>query len=140
MLKPDGSLSVCGTYDIEHWSTRGGSPGYASLLTCKDAAVTYAELHGNEQTFLKSGGDSWTHYTKFGKAQGYLWPGKPCSQMIKPGNNGTVSCETYCRGHWAGGPKGRCISGSVDGLPERCDTVAAARDGQLRNVVCTCEL
>lgn len=28
---------------------------------------------------------------------------------IKHGNNGTVSCQTFCTGQWGGGPKGNCV-------------------------------
>lgn len=34
-----------------------------------------------------------------------------CNEGEKRGNNGTVSCSTFCLGAWNGGPKGKCITG-----------------------------
>lgn len=57
------------------------------------------------------------------------------SARTKEGNNGTVSCDTYCAGEEWGGFKGVCISGHQDGKGQvACDEVA----GYPNNVTCEC--
>ena len=58
--------------------------------------------------------------------------------VIKPGNNGTVSCDTYGAGGWAGGPKGACVNATQYDVGQIDCGKVAAQDGQLHNVTCEC--
>lgn len=76
---------------------------------------------------------------------GIVAPGEsPMSadEMIfqKPGNNGTVSCDTFCAGAgW--GRTGKCVSGNQQGKGTiDCSVVAAAVEGSLQNVTCACKV
>ncbi len=55
-------------------------------------------------------------------------------QNSKPGNNGSVSCNTFCRGRWAGKRFPSCIKGVTSEGDISCDHVRGLGD----EVVCLC--
>ena len=62
-----------------------------------------------------------------------------CAGFAKNGNNGAVSCSTYCKGNWAGCSGGSCVA-AVDNSTRPsssigCDTVRGAKTAQ---VTCFC--
>lgn len=67
---------------------------------------------------------------------------KFAKSKIKNGNNGTVSCDTFCAGDWDGGRMGRCLNtinnDGGNGRLYRCDTVASSIVGPT-NISCNCE-
>lgn len=60
----------------------------------------------------------------------------------KPGNNGTVSCQTFCNGTWHGRqPLGKCVK-VINNNGNRafsCTDVASSVAGSLQNLSCDCE-
>ena len=56
---------------------------------------------------------------------------------LKHGNNGTVSCEVFCRGKWNGGPRGSCVRAYANNTrkPIGCNVVGGATPG---GVTCEC--
>ncbi len=60
---------------------------------------------------------------------------------VKPGNNGSVSCDTYCAGAWAQGPMGACV-GAVDSATGAiaCGDAINFRTGSAHDVSCECLL
>jgi hypothetical protein len=56
--------------------------------------------------------------------------------VMKRGNNGTVSCDTYCAGDWSGGPKGLCFD-AVDTSNNQSIGCSAPR-GLGPDITCMC--
>jgi hypothetical protein len=67
-------------------------------------------------------------------------PNPPAGSVEKPGNNGTVSCDTYCRnegGNW--GPYGTCVGGLVVDGPSASRLLACGdTPGHPNTTVCYC--
>lgn len=98
------------------------------------AGLLLAVISNPEGVILAHTDKTWTRSPNCDVSMGYV---------NKPGNNGTVSCDTYCSGTWVGGPKGSCamayqndqyVVGQID-----CSLAATGLDGKLHNVTCACE-
>jgi hypothetical protein len=57
--------------------------------------------------------------------------------VMKQGNNGSVSCQTFCTGAWSGGPKGNCVK-AYDTKGKHFIDCGAVRGVDGAGVVCEC--
>ena len=62
---------------------------------------------------------------------------QPKGNTFKHGNNGSVSCETYCKGQWKGGPRGSCVR-AHDDRGKRDIGCAVVRGVGTPGVTCEC--
>jgi hypothetical protein len=75
---------------------------------------------------------------KLNKSSRVCWDPAPSGSKEKPGNNGSVSCNEFCRNAYANwGPYGQCTGGRVEwGSTISCDQRAGAGS----NVTCYCKM
>jgi len=127
-----------------------GSNGASSIADCQ----TKCDLIANCNGFTYGGG---TCYFKniIPNSVAYNAPGNTAmvvndrvgtdeapegTQAIFNGNNGTTSCDNFCKGWNTQGPSwpyaGKCVNVSINGIPARCDSTYSLNKGALQ---CNCQ-